>query len=102
MDKKMRILCEVCLGDKNIDKLINEIRSNIRLKEASVPKCRSMITNIMEKNLEKLSRPPRSREEIEKLYFYLNTQCVNNIIEIIAKKYPNLHVNKKRMLVKNK
>ena len=96
--EKMDILYSICLNSKNIDALIEVICDDIKLSERSIPKCSTMIQDIMKKNINKLSRPPKNKEEMKEIVRYLNKLCVNTIIESIAKKYPDLHINKKKLI----
>ncbi|BCS83218.1 hypothetical protein QLL95_gp0905 [Cotonvirus japonicus] len=98
--EKMNVVYTICLNEKNINTLIEIIRADIKLKDSSVSKCEIMIRNIMKKNISKLSRAPRNREELKEIVRYLNKLCVGNIIEIISKKYPDLHINKKKQITK--
>uniref|UniRef100_A0A6G6ABH5 Uncharacterized protein n=1 Tax=Borely moumouvirus TaxID=2712067 RepID=A0A6G6ABH5_9VIRU len=102
MDKssRMDMLYEICLDDKNINALVEIICDNIKLSDRSIPKCKMMIKDIMKKNIARLNRPPRNKEEFKELIKYLNKLCVGNIIEIITKKYPDLHIDKKRFVGK--
>src|SRR5665647_2040440 len=93
--EKIEILYKICLDDKNIIVLLEVIRAEIKLSERSVPKCASMMRDIMKRNIKKLSRPPGDKEEFRKIVKYLNEICVNEIIEIIAKKYPDLQISKR-------
>lgn len=96
MDK----IYSVCLSKKNIIRLIDAIRDDIRLSERAIPKCVSMIESIMKKNIDKLSREPRSHDELIAMIKYLNDLCIKTIVEIIEKKYPDLYINKKRHVSK--
>lgn len=100
MGEKFEALYTVCLNKKNINMIIEVICDDVRLSERSIPKCVLMAQNIMKKNISNLSRPPKNKEEFKELVKYLNKLCVNSIFEIIVKKYPNLHINKKRHVSK--
>ena len=96
--EKNNILYSVCLNDKNISALIDIICEDIKLSERSIPKCAAMAEDIMKKNISKLSRNPRDREELRKIVKYLNQLCISTIIEIITKKYPDLQINRKKQV----
>ena len=98
--EKIEILYSICLNKKNISMLIEVICEDVKLSKRSVPKCVEMIQDIMKKNISKLSRPPKNREEINLLAKHLNKICISTIIEIISKKYPDLHISKKRQMSK--
>lgn len=61
-----------------------------------------MIKDNMKKNIYKLNRPPKNKYELKELIKILNKLCVTDIMETITKKYPESHIDKKNMLVKNK
>ena len=96
----MNTVYSVCLDEKNINVLIDSIRSNIKLTDKSVPKCTAMIVDIMKKNIKKLSRSPRDREELKNVVRHLNKLCVSHIVETIAKKYPELYINHNKQVSK--
>jgi hypothetical protein len=98
--EKIRTLYEMCLDDNNIRNLLDVVQTDIKLKERSIPKCVSMMRDIMKKNISRLSRPPKNREEYKEIIKYLNKMCVNEIIAFISKKYPNLQINKKIQISK--
>lgn len=98
--EKYSVLYSVCLNDKNVNALIDVIRDDIKLSERSIPKCITMITEIMKKNIGKLSRQPKDKEELKEIVRHLNKICINTIIEIIIKKYPDLHVSRKKQMSK--
>ena len=99
---KTDILYSVCLNKKNVDALIEYIRDEVRLSERSVPKCASMIVDIMKKNISRLQRHPKTKEELKEVAKNLNRMCIDTIIEIISKKYPDLHINKRKHISKEK
>jgi len=90
------ILHSICLDEKNIDLLIDELRDNIKLNETTIPKCVTMIRRTMEQNIDRLSRPPKNRDELREFVNYLNKLCVGSIVEYVVKKNPNLYINKKK------
>ncbi|XWV24916.1 hypothetical protein QJ856_gp0865 [Tupanvirus deep ocean] len=93
--EKFKTLYEICLDERNINDLLEVIRSDIKLSERSIPKCALMMQDIMKKNINKLTRPPRNKDEFKILVRYLNKLCVSTIIDIIAKKYPDLQISRK-------
>ncbi|XWV26162.1 hypothetical protein QJ857_gp0916 [Tupanvirus soda lake] len=93
--EKFKTLYEICLDERNINDLLEVIRSDIKLSERSIPKCALMMQDIMKKNINKLTRPPRNKDEFKVLVRYLNKLCVSTIIDIIAKKYPDLQISRK-------
>lgn len=93
MDKKK--LYDICIDDRNINNLVEVIRENIRLSEKSIPKCVTMMKDIMKTNIYKLSRCPKSKDEIKEFIRILNKMCVGTVIETIAKKYPDLHISRR-------
>lgn len=98
--EKNNKLYAVCLNKKNINSLIEIIRENIKLSQKSIPKCESMIIDIMKRNISMLTRQPKDNDELKKIAIYLNKLCINTIIEMIAKKFPDLHINKKKHVSK--
>ena len=98
--EKMQILYAICLDKKNISTLIEVICEDVKLSERSVPKCIVMIQDIMKKNISRLTRAPRNKEEIKELVKHLNRLCIGTIIEIIAKRYPDLHINRRKQVSK--
>ena len=98
--EKFEILYSICLDNKNVNALLEIIRDDIKLSERSLSKCSSMIREIMKKNIGKLSKPPRDREEFKETVRYLNKLCVSTIIDIIAKKYPDLQIYRKKQISK--
>ena len=99
MEKNNRLYA-VCLNKKNINSLLEIICENIKLSQKSIPKCESMIIDIMKKNISMLTRHPKDNDELKKIAIYLNKLCINTIIEMIAKKFPDLHINKKKHISK--
>lgn len=97
MEKSSK-LHKICLSNSNIRDLIEVICDNIKLSEKSIPKCAAMITEIMKKNISRLSRHPRNNEELKQVATYLNKLCIRTIIEIIVKKYPDLQINKRKQI----
>jgi len=91
---------EVCLNNKNINGLIDAIRGKIKLSEKSIPTCGKMIVDIMKKKIELLSRPPRNTDELRDIAKYLNQKCIDDMIERIAKKYPDLYINQNKQISK--
>lgn len=98
--ENLDILCTICLGNKNVTTIIEVIRDDVKLSERSIPKCAALVKQIMKHNIGKLNRPPKNRQEIEDIAKHLNKLCVKNIIDIIIKKYPDTHINKKKQLGK--
>jgi hypothetical protein len=92
------VVYAVCLNRKNVRMLVDIIREDIRLNEKAIPKCITMIHDVMKRNIKKLSRPPKDKEELKKVVRYLNNMCVNIIIEAIVKKYPNLQISRKKQV----
>lgn len=92
------IVYSVCLNKKNIKMLIDIIREDIKLSENAIPKCASMIYEIMNRNIKRLKRAPRNKEELKKVVRHLNSLCINSIIEAIIKKYPNLRISRKKQI----
>ena len=86
---------QVCLNNKNVSALVEVIKSNIKLSERSIPTCAKMINDIMKKNIDALSRPPKNTDELREIAKHLNKLCINTLIERIAKKYPDLYINHK-------
>lgn len=93
MDKNK--LIEICLTDKNIYDLIDVIRNNVKLTDSSVKKCAIIVADVMVKNINKLSRNPRNIDELNKIVKVLNSACIQNVIQLIVKKYPSAFINKK-------
>lgn len=100
--EKMKMLYSICLDNRNIQGLLKIIRNDIKLSQRSLPKCTKMIEDIMKENISKLSRPPRNKDELKEIVRFLNKLCVNTIIEIIAKKYPDLQILRKKQISKEK
>lgn len=98
--EKFEILYNVCLDEINIRDIIEVICSNIKLSKHSIPKCAQMIKKNMKKNIEKLSRPPRNRDEMRILVIHLNKLCAKEIISSILNK--NTKINKKVHVSKEK
>jgi len=96
------ILLNICLNEKNINLILKAVCKNIKLSERSLPKCASMIREVMKKNVAKIDVQNHEFEEYKKIIYYLNKLCVEKIIEIIAKKYPQLHINKKKYATEEK
>lgn len=98
--EKFEMLYSICLDNKNISALLDIIREDIKLKESSIPKCARMIQDIMKENIRKLSRPPKNEKEFKEIVRFLNKLCINTIIDIVAKKYPELHINRRKQISK--
>jgi hypothetical protein len=94
------ILHRICFNDKHINALIEVIRGEIKISERSIPKCASMVADVMKKNISRLNRQPKNKEELKKIVEYLDKMCVNSIIEIIVKKYPDAYINRKTQVSK--
>jgi hypothetical protein len=95
MDNKLKILYEICLNQKNIESILDSIKKQIKLSEKSVPKCVELIKDILVKRINTLVKAPRDKEEAKKFIIYLRNDCVETILEIIAKKYPNKNIGKR-------
>ena len=90
-----RILYEICLNKKNISMLIEVICEDVKLSKRSIPKCIEKIQEIMKKNISRLNKSPKNMDEVKKIVKFLNGLCISTIIEIIAKKYPDIRkINK--------
>ncbi|MEM0354077.1 MAG: hypothetical protein QXW79_00710 [Thermoplasmata archaeon] len=77
----------ICLSERNINSLVNIICMDFRLSKRSIPKCAAILKDLMKKNISRLSRGPRNRDELKQIVKYLNNLCINTVIEIITKKY---------------
>jgi hypothetical protein len=86
---------EICTKENNITKMLELIQSEIRLSEKSIPKCVNIMRDIMKKNIIKLQQLPKNKEELRYLVRQLDKMCVIHVIEIIAKKYPDLQISRK-------
>jgi len=93
-------LYSICLNDKHVNALIDIICEYIKLSERSIPKCAAMITTCMKQNIGQLSKYPKNNEQLKEFVKILDRACVNTIIEVIAKKHPELHINKKKQVSK--
>lgn len=96
------VLSAVCLDKRNIKVLVSHIRENVKISEKSIPRCAEMIIQEMKKNIAKLSRPPKDKEEMKEFVYFLNKACINNMMEYLIKKFPNLHINKRTNVAKEK
>ena len=94
MDNKLKILYEICLNQKNIESILDSIKKQIKLSERSVPKCIELIKDILTKRINKLVKAPRDKEEAKKFIVYLRNDCVETILDIVAKKYPTKNIGK--------
>ena len=66
-----RELYVLCLADNNIKLLIDVIREEVMLGEKSIPKYAQIIKELMRRNISKLDRPLRNKEEIIKMHKYI-------------------------------
>ena len=48
-----------------------------------------MVEEIMKKNIGKLSRQPKDREEFKELVKYLNNLCIKQLLKLSTKSIPN-------------
>jgi hypothetical protein len=96
MDEEPSLLYKCCMDRKNIANLLGVIRSQINLNDSSAQKCVQMIHNVMNDNINRLTRLPRNPDEVTKMVRYLNEKCVSHIVEYIIKKYPDKFINKRR------
>lgn len=92
MDK---VLYDYCMGDANVDHLLQIIMRNVKLSKDSIPRCISMIREAMKKNIGLLRRSPKTKEDLRGFAGELNKRCVDSIIETIAKKYPGAQINRR-------
>ena len=92
MDK---VLYDYCMGDANVDDLLQIIMRNIKLSKNSIPRCISMIRDTMKKNIGLLRRSPKTKEDLKGFAGELNKRCVDSIIETIAKKHPGAQINRR-------
>ena len=95
MDGK-ETLFRVCLSDKNINIIINAIKNKIKLSDRSIPRCTKMIEEIMRNNIKRLNGLPSNKEEMTQVIKYFNQKCIDEIISIIVKKYPDALINGKK------
>lgn len=93
-----KILYDACLKKTNIDKLIYKIRTEIKLKESSIPKCAKIIIKTMQNNLLKIPRAPKNKEELIDYYTKLNDICIQQVIQLILKKNPSAQILKKKQI----
>ena len=98
--EKTNIVYTVCLNEKNIHTLIDIIKDNIKLSDRSTPKIIMMINEIMKNNIRRLDRLPRNKGELRDVVEYLNKLCLDEIVTYIAKKYPDLYIQRKRQVSK--
>jgi hypothetical protein len=101
--EKYNRLYAVCMNDKNINHIVNMVRENIKLSsERSVSKCFAIAADIMKKNIGRLNGYPRDLDELKEIVRYLNKLCVDTITEMILKKYPELQINRRKQVSKEK
>ena len=86
--EKVETLYAICLDNKNIHFLIKKICEDFNLSERSIPRCVSLIKEITKENINNLTRLPRNSSELSIIVAHLNKLCINRIISIILKKYP--------------
>lgn len=88
METKNRILQQICFNERNIGIIVGLICQQVKLSDRSVPKLIKMIEDCMKKNMKRLNRDPTTKDEIKEVVRNLNRYCVEEIINIISKKYP--------------
>lgn len=93
--KNLKILQSICLSDKNVDIILNIIRNNIKLSTNLATKCIEVIRKIMTRNIGKINRIPSTKSEMKVVIKHLNKLCVNEIIELLMRKYPERCIRKK-------
>jgi hypothetical protein len=98
--EKFNAVYSVCLNDKNINVILDVIREDIKLSDRSTMICAKMIADTLKKNIDNLSRPPRSKEELRYIVDHLNKLCIKSVTERIVKKNPELYINHKKQVSK--
>lgn len=93
--KNLKILQSICLSDKNIDIILNIIRNDVKLSTNLATKCIEVIRKIMTRNIGKINRVPSTKSEMKVVIKHLNKLCVGEIVELLARKYPERCVRKK-------
>ena len=94
--KNLKILQSICLSDKNIDIILNIIRNDVKLSTNLATKCIEVIRKIMNRNIKKINRVPSTKSEMKVVIKHLNKLCVNEIVELLTRKYPERCIRKKQ------
>jgi len=100
-DRSMMMLSAICLDERNINVLVKNITENVRISDKSIPRCTEMIIHEMERNLARLSRPPKDREETKEIVYFLNKTCLDNMMDYLIKKFPQLQSGKPTKAFRN-
>lgn len=82
------ILYQICFNERNIHIIMGLICKEVKLSDRSLPKLEKMIQECMKKNMKRLNRIPRTKDEIKDVVRHLNKYCVDEILDNITKKYP--------------
>jgi len=100
-DRSTMMLSAICLDERNINVLVKNITENVRISDKSIPRCTEMIIHEMERNLARLSRPPKDREETKEIVYFLNKTCLDNMMDYLIKKFPQLQSGKPTKAFRN-
>jgi hypothetical protein len=85
-----KILTEQMLSEDNISYVLNIILRKYKINNKSIPKCKSIIKQYVQKYLENLNRFPNNNDEIIEAISFLNNKCYNDFCIYLHKKFPNI------------
>jgi hypothetical protein len=89
----VEIFNKYLLSDDNVRFIINEIYKKILFSKTSIE---NTCTTLIKKTLTNynITRYPTNTNELKQAISYINKRCIDDIIEVVASKYPNKNIKR--------
>ncbi len=84
------IFYQKCLCKGNIATIIQIVGTKVVLRPKDYNKCVSLVTGIMKSSINKISKIPVSKQDMDIMLNHLNDKCVKHMVNVLLAKYPGL------------